>query len=531
MTTLQRQVFRLAAAARLFVLVVLLGSAVYAQDSDALRAVLVVGALWLVVQLAELRPERTLGVLSILEPLAVGVVCGVALQSTTSAIGLLAVPAFTGGLHRGLRGMGVALSAQLTAIVLIAYLAYDGITPDQSVATFTWTVTGLGLGLVACFVRSALLRSNDPLTPYYYAQTLIRQLIGLSGDLSSGLDPSILGGAIMARIDDELPTSVLALYVPREDELVPLVTKSLDEQLGQLGQPGLDDHLALAQSAWDGEETLVLDASGRLALVLVTDAGRVGVVAATPSSTGVEARDLQRRLSRALHPLAVQLDTALLFARFRDTATAEERRRLSREMHDGVAQDIASLGYLVDILSCTPPGPKQEEQIELLRSRISAVVAEVRRTVITLRTSVGSSESLGTAIGSIARNLSQVSGMPIAVTLDEQPSRLRPEVEAELFRIAQEAMNNAVKHSGCTQIQVHCQVQPPAASITVSDNGRGMGVGRSDSFGLGIMQERTHLIGGILTLSETPGGGLTVRVVLGNHALGTPAEEEQKAEL
>lgn len=528
MTTLQRQVFRLAAAARLFVLVVLLGSAVYAQDRDALDAVLVVGGIWLVVQLAELRPERTLGVLSILEPIAVGVVCGVALHSTTSAIGLLAVPAFTGGLHRGLRGMGVALSAQLTAIVLLAYVVYDGITPDQSVATFTWTVTGLGLGLVACFVRSALLRSNDPLTPYYYAQTLIRQLIGLSGDLSSGLDPAILGGAIMARIDDELPTSVLALYVPREDELVPLVTKSLDERAGMTA---LDDHLALAQSAWDGEETLVLDASGRVALVLVTDAGRVGVVAATPSSSGVEARDLQRRLSRALHPLAVQLDTALLFARFRDTATAEERRRLSREMHDGVAQDIASLGYLVDILSCTPPGPKQEEQIELLRQRISAVVAEVRRTVITLRTSVGSSESLGTAIGSIARNLSQVSGMPIAVTLDEQPTRLRPEVEAELFRIAQEAMNNAVKHSGCTQIQVHCQVQPPAASITVSDNGRGMGVGRSDSFGLGIMQERTHLIGGILTLSETPGGGLTARVVLGNHALGTPAEEEQKAEL
>ncbi|MBZ5734310.1 histidine kinase [Nocardioides sp. TRM66260-LWL] len=529
MTTLQRQVFRLSAAARAFVLVVLLGSAVYARDDVALHTVGAVGGLWLVVQLAERWPERTVPVLGVLEPLAVGAACGLSLHQSTAAIGLMTVPAFTGGLHRGVRGMGVALSAQVSAIVALAYLGYNGITREQSVATFTWTVTGLGLGLVACFVRSALLRSNDPLTPYYYAQTLIRQLIGLSGDLSSGLDPTILGGAIMARVDDELPTARLALYVPREDELVPLVTKSLDPGAAA-GPADLSDHLTLAQSAWDGEETLVLDAEGRLALVLVTDAGRVGVVAATPTA-GVDARDLQRRLTRALHPLAVQLDTALLFARFRDTATAEERRRLSREMHDGVAQDIASLGYLVDIVAASPPGPKQEAQLELLRERISAVVAEVRRTVITLRTSVGASETLGTAITSIARNLGQVSGIPIAVTLDEQPTRLRPEVEAELFRIAQEAMNNAVKHSGCTQIHVHCQVQPPSASITVSDNGRGMGTGRSDSYGLGIMQERTHLIGGILTLTDTPGGGLTVRVVLGDQIPDVPVGEEQKAQL
>ena len=109
--------------------------------------------------------------------------------------------------------------------------------------------------------------------------------------------------------------------------------------------------------------------------------------------------------------------------------------------------------------------------------------------------------------------------------------RLRSEVEAELFRITQEAMNNAVKHSGCTQIQVHCQVAPPAASITVTDNGRGMGVGRPDSFGLGIMQERAHLIGGILSMTETPGGGLTVRVVLGNRIPDADVGDEAKAEL
>ena len=76
------------------------------------------------------------------------------------------------------------------------------------------------------------------------------------------------------------------------------------------------------------------------------------------------------------------------------------------------------------------------------------VVGEVRRSVQTLRTSIGENDSLGTAIGSLARHLSASSGIPIHVTLDESTTRLRPEVESELLRIAQEAMTNAVRHSG-----------------------------------------------------------------------------------
>jgi signal transduction histidine kinase len=157
----------------------------------------------------------------------------------------------------------------------------------------------------------------------------------------------------------------------------------------------------------------------------------------------------------------------------------------------------------------------------MLRDRISAVVAEIRRSVVNLRTSVGQSESLGTAIGSIARNLSEVSGVPIHVTLDEHTQRLRPEVEAELFRIAQEAMNNAVRHAQASAIQVHCEVHAPEAVITVSDNGRGLQTARSTSHGLHIMKERALLIGATLEIGETASGGLSVTVRLP----GSPASD------
>jgi signal transduction histidine kinase len=132
--------------------------------------------------------------------------------------------------------------------------------------------------------------------------------------------------------------------------------------------------------------------------------------------------------------------------------------------------------------------------------------------VLTLRTSVGESESLGAAIGAVARHLSESSRIPIQVTLDELSTRLRSEVEAELFRIAQEAMNNAIKHSQCSSIEVTCIVHAPDVLITVADDGRGMGVARSDSHGLKIMRERARLVDAQLTIADNPGGGLVVAV-------------------
>jgi signal transduction histidine kinase len=187
------------------------------------------------------------------------------------------------------------------------------------------------------------------------------------------------------------------------------------------------------------------------ALPLSSGAGTVAVVSGF-LSPGLDpvALNLSRtlgELAERLEPETVHLDTALLFAAFRDAATAEERRRLAREMHDGVAQEMASLGYLVDDMLAESTSTEQGLRLQVLRERLSSVVGEVRRSVNTLRTSVGENESLGQAIGSLARHLSSTSGVPIQVTLDESTQRLRPEVEAELLRIAQEAMNNAVRHA------------------------------------------------------------------------------------
>lgn len=517
---------RAAALVRGFALVAMLVPLLWTRDGAALVALAFIAAVWGGITLMEWRSRVGLDVLGGLEAAGTGLISGMVVGHSPAVLAGLAIVPFTAGVYRGLWGVVMAVSTSLFAVITAALAVLHGLTPERGYDIFSWTFAGVGVGLIGSFLHTALQERADPLAPYLYAQSLLRRLIDISGGFDVGLDPVALGGGILEQVHDELPTSSLALYVPRGDTLTALVTKDMGATIGTAWEDA-------AVLAWTKCDTHVDGNLFALPLLSATDNTVSAIVVAclsdrvTPESLGLP--DRLERLRRSLQVSAVQLDTALLFSAFRDAATAEERRRLAREMHDGVAQDIAGLGYLVDALAGTATTPQQRERIAVLRDRISAVVAEIRRSLVNLRTSVGASESLGAAIGSIARNLTEVSGVPIHVTLDETTDRLRPEVEAELFRITQEAMNNAIKHAQASAIEVHCQVRPPFARITVSDDGRGMQAPRKGSHGLSIMRERALMISANLDMVEREGGGLTVTVEISGGTDDASATEAGKA--
>ena len=511
------QAFAVVAAARLFALLAIGAPALWYRDPGALWALLALAVLWLYQAVTVTRRDLELTLSPPVEAVAVGVICALGMQSTPAILAALVVPPLYATAAEGLRPMVRTVTFQLVTVVGIGLMwRQDELTREQGLSIFSWTMVGVGLSLVASVTFNSDRPSLDPLAPYRDAQHLIKQLIELSGDLSSGLDVSAIGGEMLGVAGDLLPTRAIALYVPRGDALAPVASST------DLDQADADACEKLATDAWARGEPVTAGqgfafAAGDAAIVAGLRPGREAVRGGDPPF---------EELKAALATSAVKFDTALLFSHFRDVATADERQRLAREMHDGVAQDIASLGYLVDALAAQPANEKQAKQFAMLRDRVTKVVAEVRRSVMNLRTSIGENESLGAAISAVARHLSEASGIPIRVRLDEQPTRLRPEVEAELFRIAQEALNNAVKHARATAIDVRCQVYAPDARITIADDGVGLQGGRADSHGLKIMRERAKLIGAQLTVRDNASRGLTVSVVL--RAPGGPAQAPER---
>ena len=521
MSARTRQDLRLCGGARVLGLLALVVPVLWSDQRTTLLGLVAVGVVSLLAHLAQARRLARPAVLVATEAAAVGVVCGLVLPSSVAMLGALAVPAFTAGLRLASRGVVLVVVTETVLLMAVPVVTYGVLSAEEVFNALTWSITSLGIGLIAGSIHHSLEDFSDPLAPYRYAQRLFRELIDLSGGLSSGLDAAALGATTLRTVGGDLPTTALRLYVPRGDALTPLLSDPLVDPSDE-DRAGPDTLADLAAETWSGQRRVI---SGHaFAFPLITDGSACAVVAGRlsprvdPHRVGLDER--LARLGRRLATNAVQLDTALLFAAFRDSATADERRRLAREMHDGVAQEIASLGYLVDALATRATDPDQAARIALLRKRISAVVGEVRRSVLTLRTETAASESLGSAIGAVARNLTEVFGVPIHVSLDERATRLRPEVEAELFRISQEAMTNAVRHARPSRIDVHCLVHPPEAQITVTDDGRGLQPARGDSHGLQIMRERALLINASLSIAPAPGGGTEVCV-------RTPAHEDE----
>lgn len=219
----------------------------------------------------------------------------------------------------------------------------------------------------------------------------------------------------------------------------------------------------------------------------------------------------------ALVLLLVRLPLRL--AALRDAACAAERRRLAREMHDGLAQELASLGYAVDALAAAAHSAEDRVRLEDLRSRITALVAETRCSLAGLRIAVGEDIGLAAAVQLLAASLSDVSGVPIEVAVEDDGARgrcsmLTAEAEGELFRITQEALNNAVKHSDASLIRVDGVLDGTGAQLTVTDDGHGFQGPRRGSHGLSVMHERAELIGATLSLGNLVTGGFRVTVSL-----------------
>jgi signal transduction histidine kinase len=200
------------------------------------------------------------------------------------------------------------------------------------------------------------------------------------------------------------------------------------------------------------------------------------------------------------------------------SAAYEERRRLSREIHDGVAQDLAVLGYRVDRVLLSEPEAVDARDVRGIGQEIRRILEEARWSIHDLRGGRLPEVGLGTALADHVRRAAGAADMTAHLSLTEGTRRLPTVVEMELLRIAQEAVTNARKHSGARNLWVKLDVSSQGALLRVSDDGEKNQHARSaawpDGFGLAIMRERARSIGADFTYGPRPGGGTVVEARL-----------------
>jgi signal transduction histidine kinase len=418
----------------------------------------------------------------------------------------LVIPSLIGALDRGVKGLLRVTAVEFGLLLVLWGLMVQQWDREVAASGFTWLATAVGIGFMGSALRRAA-SSTDADASYRSAVGLIRRLEALSGKLSGGLDAVDIAEQIMDEADSVVPTRSAGVFVRSPTGSMAPLRYSVGTQPGAMAWAE-----SLSTKCWEYEAMMLRERHVAIPLVANDEMIAVLVLDTLNNIESSAALELRGRLTRH----AVQLQAALLFGRVRDNAMSQERQRIAREVHDGVAQDVASLGYLVDNLAATSADPGQQEQIGQLRQEVTRVVSELRQSIFDLRHEIAAGAGLGESLSAYANQVSATSPMTVHVTLDEKGPRLPGDVEYELLRIAQEAMANARKHSGAANLWLRCTVRSPYAEIEVGDDGVNEHLPKADSQGLKIMRERSRSIGADLVVQkpgpERPGTRVVVRV-------------------
>ncbi len=470
---------RLDLTSRLFCLATVLGLSLAFGGPSTLQGVL----LLTVVAASAAAAGRTTWVryqwLGVVEGLLAGLVIGVTLPEGALLLPYLMIPALLGGMAGGRRATVLIVGAESTGLLAALVLSESNSAALEGIeVSAPWVIASLGVG----FVAEWILRLRGDAAPpdeqsYLSARRLLTQLRSVTRRLSSGLDPVGIGNQALADVEATVMAPRSALFVRTETGTwTPLVYRGVDARIalepeGEIFQRCVREVRSVSAAQPSGRA----DCRHRFAFPIHVSHNLIGVVLADgPTSLGDDLHILDEVLSEH----ALRLDAALVFDEVRSLATVEERQRLAREIHDGVAQELASLGYLVDELAHTATTESQGRKLLSLRGEITRVVNELRLSIFDLRSEVDTSGGLGSALSTYVRTVGARSGLTVHLTLDEAPRRLRNDVESELLRIAQEAVTNARKHSDGENLWVDCRIRPPSAYISIQDDGGGLGAAR-----------------------------------------------------
>jgi signal transduction histidine kinase len=198
-----------------------------------------------------------------------------------------------------------------------------------------------------------------------------------------------------------------------------------------------------------------------------------------------------------------------------ERATLEERTRLARELHDGLAQDLWFAKLKHERLVPFVPEEQRPLAAEVTEALDSAI-AEARQAVMTMRAEDDRDVSLEELLSRAVNDFAGRSGLRADFSAADLPPTLAPRTQVEVVRILQEALTNVRKHADATVVRVNAEVGDGQLQLSVIDNGRGFRPGETSGDGVGMqgMKERARLLGGELRVVSEPSAGTALHLTV-----------------
>ncbi|MCQ6559216.1 sensor histidine kinase [Paenibacillus mendelii] len=266
------------------------------------------------------------------------------------------------------------------------------------------------------------------------------------------------------------------------------------------------------------------------AIGLTVIAGALAVAAAYSYLQGIKLRAAIMRLTEqqrrnkqrvTLPPTDGELEQAddkevdVRTEQVRFSAVIEERQRLARELHDAVSQQLFAISMTATAVSRTleKDWERAKRQVQLIEEMASVAQSEMRALLLHLRPVHLDGKNLAQALRSLVDELKLKVPMQITLEVDETIN-IAAEAEDHLFRIAQEALSNSLRHSKADHLDIFLQRHGGNARLTIRDNGSGFDLEakKQTSYGLLTMDERVNVLGGTMKLITSPGQGVIIDI-------------------
>ena len=259
----------------------------------------------------------------------------------------------------------------------------------------------------------------------------------------------------------------------------------------------------------DGESLAYL-----LAYELISNVALMAAAIALGDS--VRSRATVRREQEQIHRL-----TAEQLTREAEHRLQRQRDGIARELHDLVGHTMSVISLQANVAAeaiARGDTPAAEHAVDLVRSTGEQTMRELRGTVRVLRADPAGAQDSRTVVSlanvdGLAAS-ARAAGLEVVTEMDAPVEQLSPAIDAAAYRITQEALTNAIRHSHATRVRVHLRLDGPTLRLEIADNGRGAEAVARGGHGIAGMTERARLLGGSLDVRSDPGDGFAVVAAL-----------------